>query len=283
MRTISDIFTLGQEAKSRVRELYELLENEVNEEANLDDLDTTSKTSIWSLWLYVFAAMSWLLEGVFNAFKKETVQIIDASIAGTDRWLAAEVRKYQHGDTLIFNEDTYKYDYPTVDSEKQIVKRVAVVSGVGLTTVKVAKEVDEVPVALTTEELNGLRAYVNLKQWAGSNIDTVSYASDKIKLPIDVYFNALTPLSTIQQRVEAAVLAYLANLDFNGTVYLSKVVDAIQAVEGVVDVTLSNVEARSDLGSFSPVDRIYNPLSGYVEIDPDFSLEDTINYTASNG
>lgn len=283
MRTINDIFTLGQEAKARVRELYELLQSEVNEEATLEDLDTSSKTSIWSLWLYVFAAMSWLLEGVFTAFKKETVQIIDASIAGTDRWLAAEVRKYQHGDTLIFNEDTYKYDYSAVDAEKQIVKRVAVVSGVGLTTVKVAKEVDGVPVALSTEELNGLRAYVNLKQWAGSNIDTVSYASDKIKLPIDVYFNALTPLSTIQQRVEAAVLAYLANLDFNGTVYLSKVVDAIQAVEGVVDVTLSNVEARSDLGSFSPVDRIYNPLSGYVEIDPDFSLEDTINYTASNG
>lgn len=278
MRTIAEILTQANIAKQRITEIYTMLTNEVSSDADLSGLTTISKTGIYKLWLYVFSALSYIQENLWTEAKTEMQSIVDNAIPGTDRWLAKEIVKFQYGDSLTFDDETGDYSYATINEAKQIIDRVAVVSGNGTTSVKVAKAG---PAALSAAELNALKSYVSEIQYAGSNIVTISLASDKVKLPITVYYNAITPLATIQTNVKAAINAYLSELNFNGEFYLSRLVDAIQAVENIEDVVLGTVEGRTDAGSFNTISRTYQPVSGYLEVDPLFELDDTITYVVN--
>ena len=74
---------------------------------------------------------------------------------------------------------------------------------------------------------------------------------------------------------------YLANLEFNGTFYIIRLIDRIQQVQGVVDVVPAGFQVAPDSMALSSFSRIYNPISGYLTIHPDHLLEDVITYSAS--
>jgi hypothetical protein len=283
-KTINDLLNEGQEAKNRVRELNTLLTNEVNQDATLAGLNSSSKTATWRLQLYVFAAMSWLQEQVWKLFKKEVDDIISKAIPGTDRWLANEVLKFQLGDPLQFDVNTGKYSYAVIDESKQVVKRIAVTSTTAGTVIKAAAEdINGEAIPLTADEQNSLRAYVHNIQFAGAALNVVSYAADLLKLRIEVYYNALRPVEQIKSEVNTAINGYLSGLDFNGTFYRSKLMDAIQAVDSVEDVVMHSVQAKPETGEYTELERIYTPLSGYLNIDPLFPLEneEVITYKPS--
>lgn len=281
-RTVTEILDQINTAKQRIGEIYTAINNEISADADLSALTSVSKTAVYRLWMYIWAVMSFIQEELFGEAKAEMQTIVDNAIPGTDRWLALEVKKFQYGDSLSFDDETGDYFYAVIDPAKQIIFRVAISSNAGQSTVKVAKDDGSGnPIALSTDQLNALKSYIQQIQYAGSNIITVSLPSDKIKLPITIYYDAITPLPTLQSNVEAAINGYLAELDFNGTFYISKLVDAIQAVENVEDVVIGSVEARSDAGAFNPVSRIYLPVSGYLEVDSGFPLSTTITYEVS--
>lgn len=282
MRSVNDIFQDNQTAQERVGEIYQIINGEVASDADLSSLNSPSKSAIYNLWMYVFAAICWVQEKVFEDNKNEVQAIVENAIPGTDKWLAVEVGKWQNGDTLVFDVESAKYSYPIIDPAKRIIKRVAVVSNGGLTTVKVAKEDGNGnPLPLSTPELTAFKSYVNEIQWAGSNVTVVSLASDKLKLPIDVFYDGQIPVSAMQSLVEQAINSYLANLDFNGTLFETKLMDSIQVVEGVRDVVFRGLEARPNVGTFNPIERVYDAISGYNEIDSSFPLASTINYLTS--
>lgn len=282
-QTINDLLNEGLTAKDRIKEIYEKLNGAIVADADLTALNSTSKTAYFRLFLYVFAVLSWIQEGLFSLFKKDTEAAILNGIAPTARWMAQEIRKFQHGDTLTEDPATGRYYYLTEDTAKRIVKRVAINSAGGMTYIKVAGENAEgSAIALNRDQINGLRAFVKDIQPVGANLQTVSYNADMLKADIEVFYNGLYSIEVVRSAVKSAVLGYLAAMDFNGIFYLSKLQDAIQAVEGVTDVVLTNIEARTEFGEYQPIKRIYAPLSGYLKIDPDHSLDNTLIFTSAN-
>ena len=279
-RTINEIIAEQDEAQERIDELYTAITDEVNADADLSDLDSQSKTAEVGLWKFIWAAMAFIQEAFWDERKAEIQTIVDNGIPGTDRWLQKELLKFQHGDTLQFNNVTAKYFYDPVTPANQIIKRCAVVSNGGITQIKVAKEDGGGnPVALTAPELAAFGAYVHQIQWAGSNIATPqSLASDKLNAPITIYYNGTIKIDDLKPLVEAAFLAYLADLPFNAEYKISAHQDALQAIANINDVVMGNVQAKADVGSYATVNRIYYPVAGYIEKDPAITFDAMITY-----
>jgi len=282
MITANDILTEFQTFKSRIDEYYALIYNEVNNDANLDGLTSTSKTSEFNLWMWLFAAMTVIADDLWETRQAEIAAKVDSGIAGTDRWFQKELMKFQYGDALSWDEVTGKYYYAVIDAVKQIIKRCAVVSSGGITTVKVAKLSGTTPVALTSGELSAFNTYLRQIQWSGANIlDAISLASDKLNAPMTVYYNGQIPLADIKAIVEPAFSAYLASLPFNGEYSINKHGDYIEnSSSNIYEVTMGTVQSKPDGGAYANVTRVFIPVSGAIEKDPAIAFTTMITYVA---
>lgn len=281
-RTINEILTEANTAQQRLGELYTVITNQVEADADLSGLTSTSKTSEFNLWKYVWSAMAYIQEQIWGERKAEIQAIVDLQIPGTDRWLQKELLKFQYGDSLVFDNTTAKYSYAVIDPTKQIIKRCAVTSVAGVTLIKVAKEDGSGnPVALITAELTAFTAYVRQIQWAGANVGNPTTAnSDKLDAPMTVYYDGTIKLEDIKPLVQAAFNSYLKSLPFNGEYQITSHQDAVQAVAGVNDVVMGTVRAKADGGGYADVNRVYLPISGYIERDSTIDFDTMITYVA---
>ncbi len=280
--TINEILTEANEAQERVGEIYTLITAEVNADADLSTINSTSKTAEFNLWKFVFSAMSYIQEQIWGEAKAEIQQIVDDGIPGTDRWFQKELLKFQYGDTLTFNNTTAKYSYALIDLTKQIIKRCAVVSNGGLTQIKVATEDGSGnPIALTAPQLTAFASFMRQIQWTGANIgNPISFSSDKLNAPMTVYYNGTVNLDDLKPLVQAAYNLYLTNLLFNGEYKVTAHQDKVQAVANVNDVVMGVVQAKPNAGVYANVNRIYIPVSGYVERDGAIDFDVMITYVA---
>ncbi len=104
-----------------------------------------------------------------------------------------------------------------------------------------------------------------------------------MKITATIYYDSVVPASTIKANVEAAIVAYVGGLPFNGEFLLSRLVDTIQAVTGVYDVVLVTAQTKQLLaGTYSNISRVNIPVYGYYQIDASSgnTLSDTLTYIA---
>ena len=251
-------------------------------ETLLNDLNSNSKVAVWRLMCWLFAYVAAFFDQFFDIFKAEVDEKLKA-FPGNAESLNKEVRKFQYDDPLLFYSDG-SYGYAEIDAAKQIIKRVSINTTSAGTQVKVAKEVNGDPSPLSNDELTAFQGYLNEIQYAQKKLVATSTASDKLKLPLTIYYSAIVPLATIKARVELAITEHLkvlnSDTNFDGSFYPLDLLVAIRDVDGVISVDGDDeIEARNDLGEFSIVDRVYYPASGYYTIDDAFPLAATLNYS----
>jgi hypothetical protein len=85
--------------------------------------------------------------------------------------------------------------------------------------------------------------------FAGVQYLVASSAADKLFLEAEIFYNGQYS-AVISTNVIAAINAYLAAIPFDGNVRVNKLVDAIQAVDGVTDVVINNLAMRADAVAF---------------------------------
>lgn len=279
-RTINEIYKDIIAKKNSLDSLDDLGYEADDTELLLEHLNSSSKVAIWRLWAYITAVTIFFHEKLWDLYKLEVEEKLKA-IPGTDAWLVKECKKFRYGDTLNFNSDgTYGYD--SLQPEGQIIKRVAVTGNFGASVVKVASEDEEDGALrkLSPEELTSFQGYLNLIQYAGSSVTVVSNASDQLKFSIEIFHNALVPLTTLETNVQTAIRNYLANLEFNGAFRVIKFIDTLQTIEGVLDVSVERIEAKADdADDFTTVTRIYEPSSGYFEFAPDSVFSEMVKFS----
>lgn len=244
----------------------------------LSALNSVSNTAIYRLWRFITAQIINYFEQLQDVFKAEVQAIIDNNQYGTLQWWYNVVKAYQHADLLVFINNVYKY--PAVDETKQIIKYCSVTDIGGRVQIKVAKQVNNEPVVLTVDELNGVVDYVADLRPAGTQITVQSLAADLVKLNLNVYYNANADITIVKAAVEQAITNYLANIQFDGVLYINKLIDAIQAVPGIVNEQVQVLDAQCK-GTDDPYIAFtskYTAKSGYFKIDPDFPLSTQINY-----
>jgi hypothetical protein len=267
-----------------LNEIYNALVADKEAREELDGINSTSQTAIYKGMMWIAAFCSWTLESLWDVRKTELENAARTVIAGTGDWWRARVLEWQYGDELEMIDGVYKY--ATIDLENRLVARCAIVEAENEVLVKVAKLVDGSLVALEAGELSDLQSYINLIKFAGTRVRAVSYAADNLGFIIDIHFSAISGFAAVKAGCIAAVENYLANLTFNGKVYESKLIDAMQAVVGVEDVFKQSISAKYGAGDYTAFSRLYAPTAGFIQIE-DNEFTDTANpdgsVTSTNG
>jgi hypothetical protein len=69
--------------------------------------------------------------------------------------------------------------------------------------------------------------------------------------------------SAIKGFVKSVIKSQITNLPFNGRLWEVKLVDALQAISGVVDVVLNDIQVSSDGVQWLRMPRYWTPVGGY--------------------
>jgi hypothetical protein len=248
-RTMTDAFM----ANATLREAYGLAEGDTFE-------NSFSAVSIESILFFIVAACCHVMEALFDRHRQDVDDKISRAVVASVPWYYKIARQFQYGDALVFDEATSQWRYQTVDEKKRVVRYVAVRDRGTSVQVLASGEKDGMPDPLSNEILTAFKQYMNRVKIAGVVLNVRSLSADSIQVRATVQVDPLI-LSANGTRngdgakpVEDAINAYLRGITYGGTFNKTRLVDAIQAVEGVVDVTLAEClyKAASD-ADFRPV------------------------------
>ena len=268
------------------------MDTEQAAQAALVTLNSTSNTAIYTLWKYITATIIVFFEEVMDAFQTDVQDIINNNQYGTDPWWYGKLLAFQYGDLLVFLNNIYQY--AVIDTTKQIVGFCSINSLNGIVQIKVAANVNGQPGVLSADQLNGVISYCSQIQPSGIRFSVLSLPADVLKFIGNIYYDAAGDITVIQPAVEAAVNNYLANLNtvvtsaagapitknFDGSIYVDKLINAIQAVPGIIgpQVEVITIAAKNGGSGYTDFTSSYQPESGYFIIDPDFPLANTLTY-----
>lgn len=241
-RTIEDI---SQGIKKSFVENATLAEA-YNLQAGLTFDEQFSALSIEAALIFIVSSAIWALESLWDIFRSDTEKHIEESYTTSIPWYYQKALEFQLGDDLIFDTAKYAYAYKDVDTDKRIVKYVAireVKTENGVMFLKFYYS-GENKTAIPTEHRSAFEQYIKLIGAAGMHYEFVTQDPDPIRLKLRIYYNPLlldntgVRLSGGGMPVKDAIESYLNTIAYGGVFYASKLVDRIQQAEGVKDVEL---------------------------------------------
>lgn len=277
-----DYKKLALDSKEDIKAIRAEVYNELDSDPDLGLVNDPSKAALWNLFADIFAFVAYILHKLWTIYEQRLKTAAKAVIPHTPYWYALQAKKFQLGDNLDATNGTV--EYPVIDEAKQIITASAVKESGGTLILKVAKAGAGGLVPLTSAELLAFKGYVRSFKDAGVNTLIVSQNPDLLKLELSIYYNPIIPLATLKTNVEAAIVNYVNNLPFDGIFRRTKLVDAIQAVEGIEDVKINTCEATvsyTNSPSFTPVDVFYESIAGYMNIDSNYPLSSGLNFIAN--
>lgn len=246
-----------------------------------------SRVSIESIIFFVVASAIYVVEAIFDRYRED----IDAKIAGAVLaslpWYHKIALEYQHGDDLSWDEKTGSYGYPAIIDGKKKVKYAACQDmGGGVRILVSGADESGRPKRLSDDVLTAFKYYMNRRKPAGVIVDVYSLDPDILELSLSVQYNPLVlnaDGSLVRDRsvfpVEQAVNEYLKNIIYGGTFNKTKLVDSLQAAEGVIDVVLMEAKATLPDGEVKEITgNNYTAKGGSFKVA---KLKEGINYVLS--
>lgn len=257
-------------------------------------LTSPSKVAIWLSWTYVAAVAINIFENILDVYKANLEASIASAAVGTNLWLQAQVLKFQYSATvpqIVQVSSTFSVAYPIVDATLRPITQCAVVNrNTGGYIVKIASNLAPITDMPTKNALISYLSQINF----GVKYILVNQDADFLMIGATIYYDGQYS-SVIEQSVTDAINAYITDFDnnnFNGDIFLSKIEDAIQAVTGVKDVVLTQIEARAYnilaanatklVNASTVLSRSYATQAGYIIIDTDAgrTLADTLTFVS---
>lgn len=213
-----------------------------------------SKVSVEAIITYVVAVSIWVFETILDNHKVDIIAAIAQNAVCSIPWYHARCLAFQLGDFVTLNPETYHWDYPTVDETKRIIKFASVrtVDVAGVTKLRVfVSKADKA--ALSASEKQAFERYIQDIGAAGTHFEVISEAPAPMALKIQITRNPMVlgfdgkALADGSDVVGNAIRGYLDGIVYGGVFNKTKLIDAIQAVNGVVDVVLSEVKSGSNV------------------------------------
>lgn len=274
-KTMTDAFM----ADATIREKYGLSVNDTFS-------SKFSSVSIENILFFIVAACCHVLEMIFDQHKRDVEDKIALAVVASVPWYYKMALAFQYGDSLVLNDRTWQYEYASIDESKQVVKYAAVRDKGTSVQILVSGDQGGSPVALSNDVLTVFKQYMNRVKVAGVILNITSKESDNVTVMATITIDPLVLnengelLSDGSKPVEEAITSYLKHIIYGGTFNKTKLVDVIQAVEGVVDVELEECKYRhanslewtvmsgnnytGNSGSYIPVD-LENSLTYVVQ------------------
>lgn len=208
--------------------------------------ETFSPASIEAIFISVIAYIVYGLEFLFARHKEEVEAREDQMRVGTLSWWKEIIKAFQYGDELVYDENTNTYQYEDDNPDARIIKYAEVrESESGLLVLINQADGDNKPEMIPESSpiRDAFQSYLNKIKIAGIQVIWGSYNPDRIKLVLSVKYDPLVMnssgelINTVKKPVDDALQEYLNTLTYgSGKINKTKIIDAIQASEGVVDV-----------------------------------------------
>ena len=262
-------------ADATVRERYGLSENDTFD-------DSFSVVSIENILFYIVAACSHVLEVLFDQIKADVDEKISRAVVASVPWYYKIAKEFQYGDALVFNEATQQYSYPKENEKKRLVKYVAVRDRGSSVEILASGETGGQPTVLSDDVLTAFKQYLNRVKIAGVILSVRSMPADKISVSATIRVDPLVidktgaRIADGSYVIEEAVNAYVRKIIYGGTFNKTKLVDAIQNVEGVQDVELHICKYSTDGTTYKEISgNNYTAVGGsFVSVN----LRNTLSY-----
>lgn len=265
----------------------EEIQNEIltakDNETALQGLNSTSKTAIWRLWVFITAFAIWALEKLFDAHKAEVAEVLKQLKPHTARWYRNKALAFQYGFDLLPDSDLFNNENHTEEEieASKIIKYSAVVESESESRliIKIATEQGGELQPITDAQKESFGAYLAEIKDAGVRVSVINYLPDILRLQLRIYRDPLVidangqSILTGKNPVEDALKNYLKKLPFNGELVLAHLVDELQQVEGVKIPHLLLAESKwidasvGGYGDFQPIEVKTIPISGYFKIE----------------
>lgn len=230
-----------------------------------------SATAIWQWIRYAIAYSIWFFEGMVVSHAGELENFREKDAIGKDLWYAKQMKLFQYGDALEWDDEGSVLRYPIVDISKRIIVSAAVSAANGIAIVKVAKSVSGELAPLDASEKAAATAYLDRIQIAGTNMVLQSYPPDAVTFGVEVWHDAqIDFISLIEPQVQSAISNYLRNLDFNGIIIWTLLIDSLQKITGVKAVKINNASVSVNGGTQFQINEWYQTVAGYAVQDTNF-------------
>jgi len=268
---------------------------------DLATLNSPSQSAIYTLFKYIVAKCQSILEGLWDAKQKELEAILLNSAVPSTEWARLKSFEFQYSATVPQTMTLVNYvpQYATVDTSLRIVTRAFAYNASGLTTLLVAKS--EPPEKLAAGELTAIRNYyMNTGNgtnqavgigYAGQNISVYSYDPDYLYLHAEITYLGQYA-STIQNDCILAIENYISNVGAYPYLTITGLVDALQTVDGFVNIFIHNMSARDAATAFgagtdivladTQLETEYQIVAGYMigETTASNTLADKLTFTS---
>lgn len=291
-RTLTEIYATAKDCRNQYLELTEF--------------QNSSKMSVLDAFTWVTSACIWGFENILDVFKVDLAKDLQNRINGNAAYYANALLKYQSGDELEMNADGTAFSYPTVDESKRIITRVSYSENQEegfydkQLILKIATGEPGAYERVSDDELLAIRAYFNQIAFAGTHATIVSRKGDVLVPRVTVYYDGAVSEEEVYENIEGALNEFIADISFDGVVYVQKIIDAIQKAEHVVDVyvdtTASDLQgifvaqydddnnlipiSTDDSGNVvsyeQRIDRCFTPNSGFIKQSTRSGAEETL-------
>jgi len=260
------------------------------------ELTSPSAVAIWNLFAFVVAQSINILEQLVDLFKVDIEEIALRSYYGTSLWWKQQMLKFQYSATnpQVIQIINNVIGYPIVNTDLNLITTCSITRSEGAIIIKTAQGAIGAYFPLTSLMLTAAQNYAEAIMPSGETPTVISINADKLYIQADIYFLGQFVSTAVKANVILAINTYLSDIDFNGTIFVAKIQDAIQGVLGVKDVVIKNITARSDAqtiatgtnlvlnGTVTNASRLYSTFAGYIigETTASFTLNDTLTMIA---
>jgi hypothetical protein len=265
-----------------VEEIEDTILTEKESNPGLNGLTSTSKVSIWRLFIFIIAYIIFTLELIFDLHQKEVNEAISELKPHTARWYRNKALSFQYGFDLYSDTDIFNNENHTEEEIEQskIVKYSAVTEAQSQSRliIKIAGESNGNLAPITEPQKEAFIAYMEEIKDAGVPLTIINYLPDLLLLNItikrdplvlDAQGYAIAPIAGNLQPVDTTISQFLQELPFNGELILSKLTDKLQITAGVKDVNIDNASSAwidantNDYGGAIGIYMSKIPESGY--------------------
>lgn len=234
-----------------INDIYKEAVEERNKRLELKEFKSDSKMSILNGITWAFSAVIHSFETLLDVFAIDISNAINNRINGTPTFYTNALLQYQKGDTLTVREDGLAFGYATVDETKRIITQVSYIETTddlnldSSLILKVATGEQGKLAMIPEEDMVMINAYINQIKFAGTRISVISREGDVLIPKVTVYYDGAVTEAEIYDNIEAKLNEYIMNMEFDSSVYASKILEVIKSADHVTDVYIDPDEPTS--------------------------------------
>lgn len=238
-----------------IKDIYNEAMKERNKRLELTEFSNDSKLSVMNGMTWAFAAVIYSFETLLDVFTLDISTAINSRVNGTPLFYVNALLQYQKGDELTVREDGLAFGYNEIDETKRIISQVSYSessSDVNLDNkliLKVAQGEKGHLSPVTGDDLVLITSYLNKIKFAGTRIEVTSSEGDVLIPKLSVYYDGAIRETEIYDLIEEKLNDYMMTIDFDSSIYVSKIIEAIKNAEHVTDVYI-NETANPEQGVF---------------------------------